>query len=98
MKHKRGVNNMNGIKFESNDYPCLRCMYLTQVIKVNEDSEGNSDLRVYCSIAGCAEGVIQKGIIFKTPQQTKAYRKISNCIEMLKRCIELKSKGSAGIE
>jgi hypothetical protein len=93
MKHKRGVNNMNGIKFENNDYPCLRCMYLTQVIKVNEDSEGNSDLRVYCSIAGCPEGVIQKGIILKTPQQTEAYRKISNCIEMLKRCIELKSKG-----
>jgi hypothetical protein len=94
MKHKRGVNNMAGIKLENNDCPCLRCMYLIQVTRINEESNGNCDLLIHCSIPGCPEGVTQKRKSTLDTKQSEAYRKISSCIEMLKRCIELKNKQS----
>ena len=90
MKHKRGVIRMIGVKYEKKDCPCLSCMYLIQATKINEELDGSYDLKINCSITGCPKGFFKKNA---THQSSEAFLKISNCIEMLKRCIELKSKG-----
>lgn len=86
---------MGGINFEENDCPCLRCLYLTQATKVNEENDGSYNLKINCSIAGCPEGFVKK----KAPaKSSEAIVKLSNCIEMLKRCIDLKSDGGKNSE
>lgn len=97
-KNKRGVIDLIGIKFEENSYPCLRCIYLIQATRINEESSGEYDLHVNCAISGCPKGESQKKNNCINIKKTEAYIKISNCIEMLKRCLELKSKGRDGIE
>lgn len=94
MKHKRGVINMAGIKYEMDDCPCLKCMYLIQAIRLNEEPDGKCDLRIHCGISGCPNGFMQNAKNLSNEECIKARNKIFNCIEMLKRCIEQKSNGS----
>lgn len=89
---------MGGVKFEENDCPCLNCMYLVQVTKRNEETNGNCDLRIHCAIFGCPEGVSPKKNNSTNSKESEVQKKIYDCIEMLKRCIELKSKESNALE
>lgn len=98
MKHKRGVINMVEVKVEKDHCPCLSCMYLVQVTKINEEINGNYDLRINCAISGCPHGVSQKNTNSISSKKSEAHRKISDCIKMLERCIELKSKGRDELE
>ena len=84
---------MGGIKFEENDCPCLNCMYLVQVTKINEETNGKCDLRINCAISGCPKGVSTKKNNSINIRNTEVHKKVYDCIEMIKRCIELKEIG-----
>lgn len=88
---------MVGITFEKSGCPCLSCIYLLQVTRMNKKSNGDCDLRVYCSISGCPKGVTRQRENYADIKQFETYCRITDCIEMLKRCIENKSKGRAGV-
>ena len=88
---------MSGIMFEKDDCPCLKCIYLMQATRMNESANGDCDMQIHCAISGCPKGVNIKSGCLPNTKQMETYRKLSGCIEMLKRCIELKSKGRAEI-
>ena len=89
---------MAGIKYEMDNCPCLKCMYLIQATNMNEEPDGKCDLRIHCGISGCPNGVMQNAKKSSIAEYSDARKKISDCIEMLKRCIEQKSNGSDASE
>ena len=90
---RRGVARMIRVQLDNNDCPCLRCMYLVQVTRINEKPDGSHDLRINCGISGCPEGVAIKDRRTVKFENSHVHRKIFDCIEMLERCIRQKSNG-----
>lgn len=89
---------MNGINFEENECPCFSCIYMSQITKKNETLDGKYDLLVQCAISGCPKGFSQqldKKFNFKN---SKTYKKISRCMDIIKRCIENKINRGEGFE
>lgn len=93
--YKRGVIGMGEFKPEKNYCICLSCMYLIQATKTNEDANGSYDLKIYCGIKGCPKGYYEK---ITKQHVSEAFKKISHCIDILRRCIDLKSKGGESSE
>jgi len=93
---------MSGITYEKNPCRCLSCDYLLCSIKKNFDEAGNYDLKIYCQVANCPVKREEEEIRLKRMAKQEAERKaemeakriahekITACMEMLKRCIELK--------
>lgn len=84
---------MNGFTYEKNDCPCLSCVYLLQATRKNEKPNGEYSLKINCGITGCPKGFQS---LREQNKNQGVLRRISDCIKMLNRCIDLKSKDKGG--
>ena len=84
---------MNGVTYEKDDCPCLSCVYLLQATRLNEKPNGEYSLNINCGITGCPKGFQS---LRKQNNDQGIRSRISDCIKMLNRCIDLKSKDKGG--
>lgn len=82
---------MNDINAAGSHCRCISCNYLLCAIKKNEDAAGNYDLKIHCQLARCPENEEIKQSN-KYAVDKEAYKRINECVQMLRRCIQLKSK------
>lgn len=91
---------MSNITYEKSPCKCMSCNYLLCAIKLNEDNEGNYDLKIYCQVTSCPIRRQEEEMRVKQQAEREAKRtaaeKITACIEMLKHCIELKNASQKG--
>lgn len=84
---------MNGVTYEKGDCPCLSCVYLLHATRINEKPNGQYSLKINCGITGCPRGFKN---LRKQNNNQGIRSRISDCIKMLNRCIDLKSKDKGG--
>ena len=84
---------MNGVTYYDDSCPCFSCVYLLQATRINEKPNGEYSLKINCGITGCPR-------VFKFLRKQNNNQgirsRISDCIKMLNRCIDLKSKDKGG--
>lgn len=73
------------VNMDSDNCPCLKCIYLVHSTRVNEKEDGSFNLRINCGISGCPKGIADERPV-KVPD-LNAKEKISAFVKIVERCI-----------